>query len=37
MTGGIDEVIALTAAAMWTQAEELENAAREAGAYPKGW
>lgn len=37
LTGVIDEINALTAAAMWTQAEQLENAAREAGAYPKGW
>lgn len=33
----IDQMNALTAATMMEQAEWLENAAREAGAYPKGW
>lgn len=33
----IAELNALTAAAMLKEAERLENAAREAGAFPKGW
>lgn len=33
----MDEANALTAAAMRVEAERLENSAREAGAYPKGW
>ncbi|CAM9396562.1 unnamed protein product, partial [Scytosiphon promiscuus] len=41
-TGGedstdVDEMKALKAAAMLGEADWLENAAREAGAYPKGW
>ncbi|CAM9799123.1 unnamed protein product, partial [Ectocarpus sp. 6 AP-2014] len=31
------EANALTAAAMRVEARRIENSAREAGAYPKGW
>ncbi|CAN0015246.1 unnamed protein product [Pylaiella littoralis] len=34
---GIAELNSLTAGALLKQAEWVENAAREAGAYPKGW
>lgn len=33
----IADLNALTAAAMFKEAERLENAAREDGAFPKGW
>ncbi|CAM9395572.1 unnamed protein product [Ectocarpus sp. 12 AP-2014] len=33
----MDEANALTATAMRVEAERIENSAREAGAYPKGW
>lgn len=36
-TADIDELNVLTAAAMLKEAETLENSAREAGAFPKGW
>ena len=35
--GDIAELNVLTAAAMLKEAERLEDAAREAGAFPKGW
>lgn len=36
-TADIDELNVFTAAAMLEEAERLENSAREAGAFPKGW
>ncbi|CAM9316740.1 unnamed protein product, partial [Ectocarpus sp. 13 AM-2016] len=33
----MDEANALTATAMRVEAERIENSARQAGAYPKGW
>lgn len=33
----IAELVALRAAALESQADRLEDAAREAGAYPRGW